>query len=198
MRATADIICIADDDMIYTDTYRVDILKEFEMHPEADVIVFNVEAINGTRVAKKITKFRRIGKRESREYGSVHIAIRNKKLMYKNIYFNTMFGSGSLYSCGEDTIFLKDLIEKGFRVYKSPVCIAQVDMSESTWFKGYNQKYFRDKGALIGATYPRISYLLVLIQSIRNSKSKLGSYKNFRKIFSWYAKGLEDYKNKVK
>ena len=73
-------------------------------------------------------------------------------------------------SCGEDTLFLKELIEKGLKLYKSPIRIASVDMSDSTWFKGYNEKYFKDKGALIEAAYPRISGLLAILQSVRNSK----------------------------
>lgn len=198
MRASADIICLADDDMIYTDTYREDILNEFENHPEADAIIFNVESKNGSRVAQRITKYKRVGKAESREYGSVHIAFRRKKLLYKNMSFNIMFGAGSEFSCGEDTIFLKELLDKGFRIYKSPVQIAQVDMGESTWFTGYNEKFFHDKGALIGATYPRISYLLVLLQAFRNSKNKLGSYKHFYKVYSWYLSGLKDYQDKIK
>lgn len=53
-----------------------------------------------------------------------------------------MFGSGSEYSCGEDTIFMKELMDKGFRIYKSPLKIAKIDMSGSTWFSGYNEKFF--------------------------------------------------------
>ena len=39
--------------------------------------------------------------------------------------------------------------------------------------KGYNEKYFKDKGALIEAAYPRCSYLLAILQSVRNSKVNL-------------------------
>ena len=108
--------------------------------------------------------------------------------------FNTLFGSGATYSCGEDTLFLKELIEKGLKLYKTPIRIASVDMSDSTWFKGYNEKYFRDKGALIEAAYPRSSYLLAILQSVRNSKKCLGSYKKAAKLFSYYTSGIADYR----
>ena len=92
-----------------------------------------------------------------------------------------------MYSCGEDTLFLKELIEKGLKLYKSPIRIASVDMSDSTWFKGYNEKYFKDKGALIEAAYPRISGLLAILQSVRNSKNAWEAInmrqKSFRIIF---------------
>ena len=197
LRCTGEILCIADDDMVYTDTYREDIINEFQKHPEADALVFNVTALNDERSGKPIEKYARVGKRESREYGSVHIAIRKRALIGKNVYFNTLFGSGAMYSCGEDTLFLKELIEKGLKLYKSPIRIASVDMSDSTWFKGYNEKYFKDKGALIEAAYPRCSYLLAILQSVRNSKKSLGSYKKAAKLFSYYTSGIADYRKVI-
>ena len=193
LRCTGEILCIADDDMVYTDTYREDIINDFQKHPEADALVFNVTALNDERSGKPIEKYARVGKRESREYGSVHIAIRKRALIGKNVYFNTLFGSGATYSCGEDTLFLKELIEKDLKLYKTPIRIASVDMSDSTWFKGYNEKYFKDKGALIEAAYPRCSYLLAILQSVRNSKKSLGSYKKAAKLFSYYTSGIADY-----
>lgn len=197
LRCTGEILCIADDDMVYTDTYREDIINEFQKHPEADALVFNVTALNDERSGKPIEKYARVGKRESREYGSVHIAIRKRALISKNVYFNTLFGSGATYSCGEDTLFLKELIEKDLKLYKTPIRIASVDMSDSTWFKGYNEKYFKDKGALIEAAYPRCSYLLAILQSVRNSKKSLGSYKKAAKLFSYYTSGIADYRKVI-
>ena len=194
LRCTGDILCIADDDMVYTNTYRKDIISEFQKHPEADALVFNVTTLDGERSGKPIKKYARVGKRESREYGSVHIAIKKSALIGKNVYFNTLFGSGAKYSCGEDTLFLKELIEKGLKLYKTPIRIASVDMSNSTWFKGYNEKYFKDKGALIEAAYPRISWLLAILQSVRNSKKCLGSYKKAPKLFTYYTSGIADYR----
>ena len=197
MRATGDIICLADDDMRYTDTYAMDIMSEFNKHPEADAIVFNVELIGGDRIANPIKQFDRVGKRESREYGSVHIAMRREKILFNNLFFNIMFGSGAYYRCGEDTIFLKNFLDCGLKLYKSPVKIGVVDMKDSTWFKGYNEKFFFDKGAVIGATYPHISSILVLIQAFRNSKSKIGSYKHFAELYKWYKSGLMDYRERT-
>ena len=197
LRCTGEILCIADDEMVYTDTYREDIINEFQKHPEADALVFNVTALNDERSGKPIEKYARVGKRESREYGSVHIAIRKRALIGKNVYFNTLFGSGATYSCGEDTLFLKELIEKDLKLYKTPIRIASVDMSDSTWFKGYNEKYFKDKGALIEAAYPRCSYLLAILQSVRNSKKSLGSYKKAAKLFSYYTSGIADYRKVI-
>lgn len=198
MRSNGDILCIADDDMVFSDTYEEDILNEFAKHPEADAIVFNVGSTVASRAGKRIESFARVGMMESREYGSVHIVFRRNAVLSKNIYFNILFGSGSIYSCGEDTIFLKELIAKGLKLYKSPISIGVVDMSDSTWFHGYTEKYFFDKGALIACMYPSIMYLLILIQSFRNAKKRLKSYSHFAKLFRWYSAGARDYKRRFK
>lgn len=57
LRCTGEILCIADDDMVYTDTYREDIINEFQKHPEADALVFNVTALNDERSGKPIEKY---------------------------------------------------------------------------------------------------------------------------------------------
>ena len=198
LRCTGDILCIADDDMTYTDTYRDDIIGEFKKHPEADAIVFNVDSTEKSRSGKHINKFDRVNRIESREYGSVHIAFKRNKILLNNVYFNTLFCSGADYSCGEDTIFLKELLDKGMHLYKSPVKIATVDMSQSTWFNGYNRKYFFDKGALIAYLYPHIKYLIIILQAFRNSKKRMGSYSQFGKVFKWYIAGAYDFCEKKK
>ena len=62
MRATADIIEFADDDMIFVDGYQEKVVKEFEKHPEADAILFSVQSLNYKRPLLNIDKFGRVGK----------------------------------------------------------------------------------------------------------------------------------------
>ena len=198
LRCDGDILCLADDDVVYSNTYKEDIINEFKKHPNADAIVFNVLSNIKSRSGKRIEKFAKVGKFESREYGSVHIAIKRKALFSRNVYFNILFGSGSIFNCGEDTIFLKELLDKKLKLYKSPIVIGNVDMSNSTWFKGYTKEYFINKGAVIACAYPKIKYFLIFIQSIRNSKKRLGKYKYFFKLYNWYFEGIKQYKSEMK
>lgn len=198
MRATGDILLLADDDMIYSDTYAQDIVDEFRRHPEADAIVFNVDYLNtSNRQSKVINSFKRVGKAESRHYASVRIAFKREKVLLKNIYFNVLFGSGSIYKCGEDTLFLKEFLDSGLKLYKSPIKIGAVDMSDSTWFKGYNEDFFGNKGAVIAAAYPRLCRLIVLIQAFKNSKKRMGSYGKIVELIKWYSQGVDDYHKRL-
>lgn len=193
MNSNADIICIADDDMKYTDTYKDDILSEFEKHPEADAIIFYVESINSKRKTTTIQGFSRLRGFDYRNFSSVNIAIRREKLQAANVWFNTLFGTGSIYSCGEDTMFLFDLLKKNFHIYKSGIKIADVDLQNSTWFKGYNKEFFFNKGALVAAIYPRLWPFAIFFLSIKNSKKRLANFSFFRKLYSWYKVGALDY-----
>lgn len=42
LRATADIILFSDEDIVYDAGYEQKILREFEKHPEADMLLFNM------------------------------------------------------------------------------------------------------------------------------------------------------------
>ncbi len=192
MRATADIVEFADDDMIFTDTHQRDVLKVFEEHPEADAILFSVESLNIERPSLKIKKFKRVSKIEALKYGCARLAVKREKIIYNNITFSLLFGGGARYGSGEDTLFLQDCIRSGIKIYKSPVKIANVKQEESSWFNGYNQKYYTDKGALCAAIFPRLCYLYAILKVIR-LKSK-----NYSKleIFQMYLKGISDFKTR--
>ena len=72
--------------------------------------------------------------------------------------------------------------------------IAEVDMSNSSWFRGYNEKYFKNKGALVAAIYPKMWLPGIVLLSLKNSKSKLGSYTRFFELFKWYYSGVSEFK----
>lgn len=191
MRADADIVEFADDDMIFTDTYKNDVLSEFIKHPEADVILFSLESMNPERPLIKIDKFARVRRIEALKYGCARVAARRDKLFYKNISFSLLFGGGAAYSSGEDTLFLQDCIKAGLKVYKSPVKVADVKQETSTWFDGFNDKYYRDKGALFAAVFPNSCRVYAFLTALKAIKSK----GKFKKIYKLFVEGIYNFKN---
>lgn len=49
LRADGDICLFADEDIVYTDDYPEKVLGEFAAHPEADMLLFNVEVCQARR-----------------------------------------------------------------------------------------------------------------------------------------------------
>lgn len=191
MRATADIIEFADDDMIFEEAYQEKVLREFEVHPEADAILFSVESLNPNRPLLRIDRFARVRRREALKYGCARLAIRREKVLYNNLVFSLLFGGGAKYGSGEDTIFLQDCIKAGLKIYKSPVKVATIMQNDSTWFKGYTDKYFMDKGSLFAAVMPRMCYAYAVMSALKGKKSQNNRFE----VLMIYLKGIREYKN---
>ncbi|MBD8960687.1 MAG: hypothetical protein EGR81_08040 [Ruminococcaceae bacterium] len=76
---------------------------------------------------------------------------------------HTFFGGGAQYGSCEDTIFLSDCLKKGLKIYAVPYALAEIDQdAASTWFSGYNEKYFYDKGALYRRLHPALWLIFML------------------------------------
>lgn len=147
MRADAEIGLFADDDMIYVDDYQALVKKAFDELPDADVIVFDLKYPRGNRRA--ITKIQRLNKKSCMRFGAARFAVKLSRIHLNGISFNLCFGGGAKFSNGEDTLFLKDCLDKKLNIYAYPAVIAHLqDDRTSTWFQGYNDKFFFDKGVL--------------------------------------------------
>ncbi|MDD3747416.1 MAG: glycosyltransferase family A protein [Anaerostipes sp.] len=190
MRADADIIEFADDDMIFEEKYKESVLDEFKNHPEADAILFSIESLNSARPFHHIGEYKRVGKIEARKYGCARLAVKREKMIYHNISFSLLFGGGAKYGAGEDTILINDLLNAGLKVYVSPIKVADVEQAKSSWYTGLNDKFYFDKGALMCATHPRICKGLALYMSAIHTK---GNISKMKKMYKLYTAGINDY-----
>ena len=158
-QARGDICLFADEDMIYVDGYESIVQNAFSRWPQADAILFGVESLNPERPLRPVVKNGRIRARQATPYGASQIAFRLNRVLKKNIWFSLLFGGGATHGCGEDSIFLQDLFRAGLRVYTCTDKIADAVQKESSWFAGFNDTYFYDRGALFAAMYGKRAYL---------------------------------------
>ena len=125
-------------------------------------------------------------------YGTPRVAIKKSSMDKACLSFSTLFGGGAKYSSGEDSLFIRDAIRKGLKIYYCPIVIAKVKQEQSSWFKGYNDKYFIDKGVLIANAFPKMKWILKYYFAFRYRK--VSKDYNFRKICELINKGLKEYK----
>lgn len=168
MRATGDIVLFADDDVEYVDGYPEIIENAFKNH-EADVILFDFKVKGSSIYKPREYKYKRIRWYNSMHFGAIHFACKRDKLYFEGIFFNLLFGGGAKYSCGEDNIFLSNVLKSGLKIITVPNCIGSVTFGDSTWFKGFNEKYFYDKGILLGNIFRKKAYILMLFLLLKNS-----------------------------
>lgn len=192
MRAERDICLFSDDDLIYRDGYEEKIIQAFEDFPEADVLVFNIQSIGNKKSRYQIQKPMRIRWFNFARYGAARTAIRRTSILQHHLSFSLLFGGGAQYSCGEDTLFLHDCLKAGLRIYAVPITLADVDDSTSSWFRGYDEKFLMDRGALYRAMYHRMAFLQSLLYLLRHKKvwketdSFIGALRMMKK-------GIQDY-----
>lgn len=170
LRVTADICVFADEDVTYIDDYKEIIIKAFEDRTEADVILFNVLSSNPERPTYKLIKHSRVRWYNCLKYGAVKIAVKVEKLKQANIYFSQLFGGGAKYGSGEDSLFVAECLKKGLKMYTNPTVIGYVNQENSSWFEGFTEKFFVDKGALFACLSKRWGKILCLQFVIRHYK----------------------------
>ena len=191
MRATGDILLFADDDIVYHEDYERMVLGAFDKNPKADVILFNFESLNPDRPEVITKKTHRLHWYNCLKYGACRIAIRREAFLRKNLSFSLLFGGGARHSAGEDNLFITNCIQAGLRVIAHTAVLGTVRQEESSWFRGYDEKYYYDRGALFAAMYGRWAFLLLFLMEVKSlgRKAKL----NFAKRFLLECRGARNF-----
>ncbi len=188
LRADRDICLFSDADIVYEDGYAEAICKEFEQNPKADMILFNIE-VEEARRTYHITERKKVHWYNAGRYGAVSFAIRRDKLLASRVTFSLLFGGGAKYSNGEDSLFLKEFMDKGYKVYTAPVTIGREKAGASTWFAGYHEKFFHDRGVLYAALYGKLAGAMAL-RFLLAHRGKLCEECSVKQAYGWMKDGI--------
>ena len=186
---TEDIILLCDDDVVYDDGYERKVIDEFEKNKDADFVVFNLNSPN--RALKKNTKNKRLHFYNILRYASFRIAFKKESIEKNNLDFNTLFGAGAKYTSGEDTLFLVAALKNKLRIYSSTKNIGTVYHTKSTWFNGYTDEYFFNKGALFTAIGRKYRFILIIQFLLRHRECIQNT--TFFQAFRCMLDGSNDY-----
>ncbi|WBL14826.1 glycosyltransferase family 2 protein [Sutcliffiella sp. NC1] len=178
--ASGDICVLCDDDIKHYDNSVEVIKKAYLENSEADIIVFAYHT-KGRHKKNFTQKSSKINYLSAMKISSVQITFKRKSILEKGILFNEQFGTGSsVYQSGEENIFLFECLKKGLKIYYEPQYILQLEENgESSWFRGFNEKYMLDRGAIFTAMSKKFSLALILQFAIR----RYNLYKNSMGLF---------------
>ncbi len=191
--ADADICLFADDDVTYYDGLEEKIVGEFEAHPDADVIVFNVQTEDINRKQRIYEETRKCSRFVRKPWGCVRIAFRLSSVRKANIWFTTLFGGGCKFPSGEDSMWMKDAADKGLVFYVSKEVIGEVSFETSTWFDGRNRRFYFGKGAFCEATKRKCFawWIYYALRLRANSELK------FTERLKWMRLGADGYRKSM-
>ena len=178
-KSSAKYIIFADDDFEYSEQYSENIIKKYKEYPDADIIIFG--AIRNDDFVYKVFPNGRLKSKYKYNINSIRITANRDNLIKSKVLFDENFGTGSKISCGEDTIFINDCFKAKLKFYSDDfiICKGIKDDRESTWWHGYDVKFFNDRGLV----YKRISkfYLLLMLYF---AIKKYSQYKNNVSFFN--------------
>ena len=150
------------DTVSYThlDVYKRQVIcKAFERLPDADIIAFSIE----NKITKLPDRIQKIGKWKSLRIDSRQIAFRRESILKSGVRFDPLMGAGSGNGAGEENLFLINCLKSGLTIYYVPETVAKLRESESTWFSGYNEMFFYQRG---GATRYMLGFGMAFLYGI--------------------------------
>lgn len=190
---------IADDDVVFNNDYKKIVQKAYRDNPEADLIIFQVPRFGDNSELRKkhySSKKKKINYLRSMKVSAVEITFKTSKIKESNIRFNPYIGAGTEFGMGEENQFLFDCLRAGLKIIYLPIEIGKVDVSESTWFKGYDKEYFVSTGAKFYNMSNKLYPLFILQFAIRKRKLYSDNY-SFFQVLNYMNDGVIKYKTLI-
>ncbi len=196
LHAGADICLFSDEDIVLEKGYQDIIRSAYERYPDADMILFNVR-VSPERRTYWNEQDKRIRWYNYGRYPAYSVSGKLEAFRRANVHFSLLFGGGAKYSNGEDSLFLKDCLKAGLRIYAVSGCIGEEVPRESggsTWFHGFTEKFFTDRGVLYHYLYGGLARVFAFRFLFRNRKEMCAEMP-LQKAYRLMAEGIRSQKN---
>ncbi len=138
----AEVCMLCDDDEVLFPDYEDRIRRAYREIPGADVMVFRVKNWPSA-FGDKPCRLRFPG---TMKVSSIQLSFRRERLLQAGVRFDELLGAGSGNGAEEELKFLTDCEKAGLRIYYFPLEVASLETGESTWFGGFHEQFFRDRG----------------------------------------------------
>lgn len=196
LHAEGDICLFSDEDIVLEKGYQDIIRSAYERYPDADMILFNVR-VSPERRTYWNEQDKRIRWYNYGRYPAYSVSGKLEAFRRANVHFSLLFGGGAKYSNGEDSLFLKDCLKAGLRIYAVSGCIGEEvprESGESTWFHGFTEKFFKDRGVLYHYLYGGLAGVFAFRFLFKNRKEMCAEMP-LQKAYRLMAEGIRSQKN---
>lgn len=156
--ASKKIVLITDDDVVFAENFKEDILHAFENQPDSDIITFNHRRFGDVKPQKNWKVSFRHDKKSIWNVSSIEIAFQLDEIKKNNVAFNDYFGLGSFFEIAEEFLFLKLALHQNLKVYFSPEIIVAHPQYSSGKDEGSDALMYA-RGALFSKLYGKIAFV---------------------------------------
>lgn len=192
--ATADICFIADDDVRYENAYIDEVKNRFFDDNSLDILSGKIQTYDKEPEYKKYkNNITKVNFSNFKNISSIEIVFRRESIVDNDILFDPDFGLGSLKFSkgGEETIFIKDSLNKGLKINYFPIYLVKHPYESS----GKKEISIEDKFFFLGGYTRRIfgrkGFIFILYFCFKYFK-QINSYKKIKKSFNFFFKGFNN------
>lgn len=185
--ASKKICLIADDDVVFEETFKKNILSAFNKQENADVITFNHLRV-GNHVPQKTGNL--IFRHDTKSIWSVcsiEIAFKLDEIKSRKLYFDENFGLGSYFETAEEFLFLKEALNEKLIVMFNPAVIVSHSELSSGKNEGSDTLIYA-RSALFYKLHGIFAYLWLLKYTLFLLRKK---HIKFSETLSKYKKGID-------
>ncbi len=163
--ATAPLLLVSDDDVVYTKERLHAVIDAFDTHQEADILTFRYESSSHSKFYPALQCD--LSTPEKGYYlTSFEIALRKDSVRGK-IWFNENFGIGALFPSGEEDVFIKDCLDSGLKGLFIPLTINRHDGTTTSGRNLMLPSRPQTKGAVFLRLHPRQWPLRMVAHALR-------------------------------
>ena len=181
--ARANICLLCDDDEVFVPDYEARILDAYRQLPQADVIIFKM--VN--RPPSFPDRVMQLRFPQTMRVSSWQISFRREKLLSSGVQFDELLGAGTGNGAEEELKFLLDCQRAGLQIYYMPTAIASVAQEASTWFGGFDETFFENRGAttryILGAGMAALYAVYYVIQKRALYRDTVTPYQALKATF---------------
>lgn len=181
----ADVCLLADDDEVFIEDLENTVLNAYNKLTDADLIVFNISK----RPVKLGHTERKLKKYELLKVSSCQISFKLNTIRGR-VAFDPNLGAGTGNGASEENLFLLNCHSLGLKIYYQPIEIATLTEKKSTWFDGYNETYFYNRGRTTRYIFGLPLSILYGLYFVIMKRKLYRNYVTTLKAFSMLLKGI--------
>ena len=182
-KSNAEICLLCDDDEIFETEYERRILDAYENLPQADVVIFKMK----NRAPSFEDKVIQLRFPKTMKVSSWQISFKKDSLSKAGIQFDELLGAGTGNGAEEELKFLTDCEKAGLKIFYVPSVIASVGQTESTWFEGFTEQFFINRGAttryILGAPLAAVYAIYYVVRKKKIYEAQITMPKALKAIF---------------
>lgn len=195
--ASASIVLISDDDVIYEQGFHNVILNAFNTNPKADLITFKAKDFKGQPYKNYANTNYQYNLKSIKGVISWEIAFNVENVKRLQVSFDERFGLGSQFTTAEEYIFAREVVDKGFQsffcnqfIVSHPEVNSGMDLGSDRIIYARSALNYKLHNFLVYFWLPKFIFFLIRNKYIKLSEA-LGKIKTG-------LKGIKDYKISVK